>query len=311
MENVNTGQVALVDISKQANLTDAIAKAVKLSGFKFKKEINKIAIKTNTCYYWKSTTGETTDPKFIEAVIDYLRMGTNNLKISVVESDATAMRANHAFKALGYEKLAKKNVELINLSEQPLIDVPNNTNPLFEKIKIPKILTDVDLFISVPKLKLHSLVKITCALKNQFGCIPFQRKVVFHNHIHKTIAFINKLVSPDLFIVDGTIVNGKTPKKLDLVMASSDPVAVDMVAAKIAGLNGKRLKFIQESEKIGVGTTKFHCVGDKLEHFANEFPQKSFLSNFVRRTLLKSYAFYLNRFTLEGKIFKKQPTLGD
>lgn len=312
MENKNTGQVALIDISKQPNLTEAITKAVELSGLKFKKEIKKIAIKTNTCYYWKSTTGETTDPKFIEATIDYLRTVTKNPKISIVESDATAMRANHAFKALGYEKLAtKKNVELINLSEQPLIDLPNNTNPLFEKIKIPKILTEVDLFISVPKLKLHSLTKMTCALKNQFGCIPFHRKVEFHDHIHKTIAFINKLVSPDLFIVDGTIVNGKNPKKLDLVMASSDPVAVDTVAAKIVGLNGKRLKFIQESEKIGVGTTNFHCIGDNLEHFAEEFPRKSFLSNFVRRSLLKSYAFYLNRFTLEGKIFKKQPTLGD
>jgi len=312
MENKNSGLVALVDTSKQVNLTEAIAKAVQLTGFEFKRDINKIAIKPNLCYYWKSTTGETTDPKFIEAIIDFLRMDNNNPKISIVESDATAMRANHAFKMLGYEKLAaKKNVELVNLSEQQLIDIPNNKNSFFEKIKIPKILTDVDLFISVPKLKFHSLTKLTCALKNQFGCIPFRRKVLFHDHIHETIAFMNKLLSPDLFIVDGTIVNGRTPKKLDLVMASSDPVAVDMVAAKIAGLNGKRLKFIQESEKIGVGTTRFHCVGDNLEHFADEFPRKPFLSSLIRRTLLKSYAFYLNRFTLEGKIFKKELTLGD
>jgi uncharacterized protein (DUF362 family) len=293
-------------------LKDAIAKAVELSGYKFKEGIKKIAIKTNTCYYWKSTTGETTDPKFIEATIDYLRTIINNPKIYVIESDATSMRANYAFKALDYEKLAaKKNVELINLSKQELINIPNNTNPLFQKIKIPKILTEVDLFISVPKLKSHSLTKMTCALKNQFGCIPFQRKVIFHDHIHKTIAFINKTIPPDLFIVDGTIVNGKTPKKLDLVMASSDPVAIDTVGAKIQGLNGKKLEFIKESEKIGVGTTNFFCVGEKLEYFAEKFPRKFFVSNFVRRTLLKAYAFYVNKFTLEGKFFKKLPTLGD
>ncbi|MGD9130316.1 MAG: DUF362 domain-containing protein [Candidatus Bathyarchaeota archaeon] len=311
MKSDSSELVALVDTSRYADLTDAIIKALELINFNFGKKPKKVAIKTNMCYYWQSTTGETTDPKVIEAIIDVLRIKFNPDEILVVESDATAMRAKHAFKTLGYEKLAaKKKVKLLNLCEEETLPVPNETSSISKKIKIPKILTEVDLFISVPKLKLHRLVGVTCSLKNQFGCIPVQRKVGFHNQLKEAIALINKHVPPDLIIVDGIIAGGKTPKKLDLIMASSDPVAVDSVAAKIAGFNPKRIKHIVESEKTGVGSTNFQCVGDDIQHFINKFPRKGFVSSVARSVLLKVYTFYLRHFTLEGKLFKKQPSLG-
>ena len=311
MKSKTRGLVALVDTSKHAKLTDAVSQALELIHFDFKKEINKIAIKPNLCYYWKSTTGETTDPNLVEAIIEILRMKCKADDIFIVESDATAMKAKYAFKALGYEKLAaRKKIKLLNLCENDFLSVPNVTSSISKEIRIPKILTEVDLFVSVPKLKLHSLTGLTCALKNQFGCIPIRRKVVFHNRIHEIIALINKHIPPDLFVVDGIITSGKTPKKLDLIMASSDPVAVDCVAAKIAGLSARRIKYIAESEKIGVGSTNFQCVGDNIQYFAKKFPRKGLVSRISRKALLKSYALYLRYFTLEGKIFKKQPTLG-
>jgi len=311
MKNETKGLVSLVDASKRDTLAEAVEQALELMHFDFRKEIRKVAIKPNLCYYWKSTTGETTDPNLVEAIIDILRMKCNPDKILIVESDATAMRAKYAFKALGYEKLAtRKKIELLNLCETDSLSVPNVTSSISKEIRIPKILTEVDLFVSVPKLKLHSLTGLTCALKNQFGCIPIRRKVVFHNRIHETIALINKLIPPDLIVVDGIIASGKTPKKLDLIMASSDPVAIDCVAAKIAGLSPRRTKYIAESEKIGVGSTNFQCVGDDLQYFARKFPRKGFVSSFSRKALLRTYALYLRYFTLEGRIFKKQPSLG-
>lgn len=303
--------VALVDTSKYADLTDAVTTALELINFNFEKKLKKVAIKTNLCYYWKSTTGETTDPKLIEAIIDVLRMKFNPDEIFVVESDATAMRAKYAFKVLGYEKLAaRKKVKLLNLCEEEVLSLPNEAFSLSEEIKIPKILTEVDLFISVPKLKLHRLVGVTCSLKNQFGCIPIRRKVGFHKQLKEAIALINKLVPPNLIVVDGIIAGGKTPKKLNLIMASSDPVAVDSVAAKIAGFNVRKIKHIVESERIGVGSTNFECVGDDIHYFIDKFPRKGLFSSVARNALLKTYAFYLRHFTLEGKIFKKQPSLG-
>jgi uncharacterized protein (DUF362 family) len=306
----NTKQmVGLVDTSQYDDLTEAVKQALKLIHFDFRKRMKKIAIKPNLCYYWKPSTGETTDPKLVGAVIDLFRMYCNSDEIFLVESDATAMKTEYAYRMLDYEKLAEeKNVELINLSND--IRLPANVDDsILDRIKIPKMLTEVDFFVSMPKLKLHRLTGLTCALKNQFGCIPIERKIVFHRHINKVIAFINKVVTPDLVLVDGIISLGKTPKKLNLIMAGYDPVAVDFIAAKIAGLNPRRIRHLVESERFGVGSTNVKLVGDDLSLFANMFPRRGFLYNVSRKTLLQLYSLYLRLFTVEGRVLKMQPTL--
>lgn len=311
MENKTERLVSLVNISRFENINEALLNALNLIHFNFNIKIKKIAIKPNLCYYWKSTTGETTDPNVVKALIDILRMYINPDEIYIVESDATVMRTKYSFKMLDYEKLAsEKNVKLVNLSDDTLFPVDVKMKTSFSnRIKIPKTLSEVDLFISVPKLKLHSLTGLTCALKNQFGCIPFKRKEVFHKDLDRVIAFVNKLIPPDLILVDGIVTNGKTPKKLNLIMAGYDPVAVDYIASKIVGLDHRRIKHIVESERLGVGSTKVKCMGDDLSWFADRFPRKGFLYSVSRKALLKLYGIYLRMFTLEGKIFELRPTL--
>jgi uncharacterized protein (DUF362 family) len=304
--------VSLVDTSRYEALTEAVMQALKLIQFDFNKEIRKIAIKTNLNYYWKSSTGETVDPRVIEAIIDVFRKQTNVEDIYIVESDATVVRIRYAFKMLDHEELAlRKGVKLINLCEDVLL--PANLNaplPLLKQIKVPETLTKVDLFISVPKVKVHSLTGLTCALKNQFGCIPIKRKIVFHENLSKTIAFINKLITPDLVLVDGIIAKGKTPKRLNLIMAGYNPVAVDFIAAKIAGFNPRRIKPLVESEKLGVGSTNVKCVGDDLSHFAKMFPKRGFFYNLYTKVLLWLYGFYLRHFTSEGRTFGYNISMG-
>jgi len=312
MEKSVAQTVGLVNVTRYDRLTEAVEQALRLIHFDLNKKFSKIAIKPNLCNYWKSSAGETTDPKVVEAIIDVLRMNGSPDEIYLVESDATVMKTKYAFKMLGYEKLAKrKNVKLINLGADTLLPVKSNTtNPVLQQIKMPETLTKTDLFISVPKLKLHPLTGLTCALKNQFGCIPIKRKIVFHKSLNKAIAIINKVIAPDLVLVDGIISKGKTPKRLNLIMAGCDPVAVDFIAAKIAGLNPKRIKHIIESENLGVGSTNVECVGDDWLQFAKSFPHRGFFYNVSRKSLLQLYGLYLRLLTLEGKIFKLQPAVG-
>ena len=109
------------DASDKEGIKEAIRACFHMSGFVFKKAIQKIVIKPNMCYYWDYSTGYTTDPKFVAALINVIREQTSpNVDISIVESDASAMKCRYAFPLLGYEKLAKElNVNLINLSEDP------------------------------------------------------------------------------------------------------------------------------------------------------------------------------------------------
>jgi uncharacterized protein (DUF362 family) len=312
MEEKTKRLVSLVNTARYKDLNEAVEHALNLIQFDFKRKVEKIAIKPNLCYYWKSSTGETTDPEVVGAVADVLRMHYNPKEIYLVESDATAMQTKYAFKMLDYEKLAaEKNMKLINLCEDTLLPVSEDLKTSFpQEIKIPELLTEVDLFVSVPTLKVHGLTGLTCALKNQFGCIPIRRKVMYHKNLSKAIAFINKLITPDLVLVDGIISTGKTPKRLDLIMAGYDPVAVDVTAARIAGLNPKRVKHIVESKKLGVGLTDVKCVGEDWLPFAHKFPRKSFLYRISRKSLMQLYGLYLRIFTLEGRVLKRQPAEG-
>jgi uncharacterized protein (DUF362 family) len=65
--------VSLVKISKDAPfpMKQAISQALKCINYRFDKKIRKVVIKPNLCYYWDSSTGQTTEPQFVAELIDY------------------------------------------------------------------------------------------------------------------------------------------------------------------------------------------------------------------------------------------------
>ena len=163
--------------SAEDDIKNSISRALSLIDFKPNWAVKSVVVKPNLCYYWAAETGYTTDPRVVASTIDYVRETCGeNVNIKVVEADTTAMRTKYAFKVLGYEKLAKeKNVELFNLSEDKLIEETVKINKREITFKVPQILLNSDLFINVPKLKVMRATKITCAMKNLFGCIGTPR----------------------------------------------------------------------------------------------------------------------------------------
>jgi len=170
IEEDSMSLVSLVKI-KNGNSRDAISASLSLINFQFPRSIRRVAIKANLCYYWDSTTGQTTDPRFIGALIDLIRHSTSpDTEISIVESDASAMRCKHAFKFLGYEKLSEDyNVDLVNLSEDTGDSMRVSTGGRVFNFVVPHTIQKADLRINVPKIKYTTeKLKITCALKNIF-----------------------------------------------------------------------------------------------------------------------------------------------
>ena len=261
---------------------ESIKKSVKLINYEYKK-INNIVIKPNLCYYWDYSTGNTTDPKFVQAIIEYLKEEINDdIKINIVESDASAMKTKHAFRFLGYEKLLKiPNVNLVNLTElkyktKKIIVKGNNY-----EIRIPNIISEADLKINVPKIKyMGEDVKITCALKNIFGCIPQPRKFRYHKNLADMIVAANKAMQFNLIIVDSNIASGARPKKIGLVMSSKDPVSNDFVASKIASVNPQKINYLKLAEKENLGNFDPLIIGESLDHFKQIYPKETFQDHF-------------------------------
>jgi len=275
-EGIILSSVSFVQ-TERSKMKKAIEDSLRLIDYKFQKNIKKVVIKPNMCYYWDYSTGQTTDPKFVAAITEILREKISpELDISIVESDASAMKCKHAFKFLGYEKIAEQHtISLVNLSEveaEPVKVKVRNQNFSF---MVPKIIKDADLRINIPKMKYMELSKISCALKNIYGCNPYPKKFKYHPRLNETIVALNKVMRFNLCILDGIIVSGSQASKLGLVMASRDPVAMDTAAATIMGVNPKSVEYIVLAEKEGIGKASFTAKGMNLNYFRDRCPRKS------------------------------------
>lgn len=270
--------VSLVKLDKIHHIKQAIKDSLSLIDYSFPRKLKNVVIKPNLCYYWDYTTGQTTDPKFVATLIDLIREEISpEITISVVESDASAMKCKYAFKMLGYEKMAQNyNVELVNLSEDKNNPIKVSAGNQSFKLMIPQTIQEADLNINIPKIKYTmDPIKLTCALKNIFGCNPYPKKFKYHTNLGEAIVAINKAMKFDLCIIDSDIVSGIQPRRLGLVMASRDPVAVDAAAAEIAGINPNTIEYIQLAKKEGLGTTSYIQKGTSISYFKAGYPKKT------------------------------------
>jgi len=239
-----------------------------------------ILLKPNLCYYWDYTTGQTTDPRIVASIIDWIKEKNEKAEISIIESDASAMKTKYSFNMLGYQKLAlDKNIKLINLSQGEIEEKEVQIDG--EKYSIPfnKIILEPHTLINIPKFKTHSVIGFTCALKNIFGTISKPRKYSYHKNLAKIIVAANKLIKSDIVLVDGVIVSGKIPKKLGLVISGNDPLAVDLFLCKMIGFNFNRSEYLKLAikEKIGSYEEPKICADKSdIDYLKNNFPKYNY-----------------------------------
>ncbi|MCL5949942.1 MAG: DUF362 domain-containing protein [Candidatus Bathyarchaeota archaeon] len=208
-----------------------------------------------------------------------------DVDIALVESDASAMRCKYVFRMLGFEKLAQeKNVRLVNLSEDQSDSVDVSCNGKTYNFLVPQTIRDADLKINIAHIKYTvDPVKLTCALKNIYGCNPNPKKFKYHSDLGNVIVALNKAMKFDLCLIDNNIASGIQPRKLGLVMASQDPVAIDVAAAKIAWLNPNSIPYFTVAEKEGVGKRAFVPKGESLDYFRAQYPKSTSKMKMKRR----------------------------
>ena len=137
--------------------------------------------------------------------------------------------------------------------------------------------------VNLPKLKTHGLTTLTGALKNTFGVIPGFRKAEYHvthpdlEGFSRMLADLNGLVRSGLVVMDaiaameGNGPRGGTLVDLGLLIVSDDPVAVDAVACRIAGIDAARVPLLRMAEEAGVGRAaadRIEIRGDPVEGLA-------------------------------------------
>lgn len=151
-----------------------------------------------------------------------------------------------------------------------------------KKFFLAKGVLEADGLISISKLKTHGFARMTGSVKNQFGCIPGPLKGEFHvripnvNDFARMLVDLNMLLKPRLYIMDGIVAmegNGPrsgTPKKMKVLLLSSDPIALDATVCRIINLNPEFVPTIVYGKEAGLGTYEekdIDILGDKTEDF--------------------------------------------
>jgi uncharacterized protein (DUF362 family) len=134
------------------------------------------------------------------------------------------------------------------------------------------------LIISVPKLKLHRLATVTLGIKNMMGALA--SKGGMHNgKLNENIADLASALKPSLTVIDGIIAGeghetSGNPVEMNLVIAGTDPVAVDAVGAAVMGISPANVKHLVLAEKKGLGTChleKIEVIGEPIEKVKRNF----------------------------------------
>lgn len=135
----------------------------------------------------------------------------------------------------------------------------------FKRFELARPYLEADRVINLPKLKTHEMMTITCAVKNLFGSVVGTGKAAWHlkagadrQMFARMLLEIYLLRKPDLTIVDAiTAMEGDgpgsgDPRPVGLLLAGTNAVAVDVIAAEIAGIPRKLLYVEQMAHTMGI-----------------------------------------------------------
>ncbi len=262
----------MTEVSKievRRNLKKAILQAVdEIGGFKkFIKKGDVVLLKPN--FNTADPFPGSTDFEFLKAVVELVYECEPKI---VMLGDSSTMSLNtrkimEKLKIFDLEKI-KQPPRVYVFDERPWVkkEIPNGK--YLKKVYVTHYLDRANKLILLPCLKTHFLSQFTGSLKLAMGFIkPFHR-VHFHaRNLQEKIAELNKIIHPDLIIMDvrKCFINKGPDKGLlrepNLILASKHRVAVDVEGIKIIqsfkgnslkGLNPLEITQIKKAKEFGI-----------------------------------------------------------
>jgi uncharacterized protein (DUF362 family) len=156
------------------------------------------------------------------------------------------------YEYLGYPVLAKRyGVELLDLFKGPFQRVDFGGFQL----EVAQAAMEADFLINMPALKTHNQAVLSLGLKNLKGCLSLKSRKFCHGSdesLDHHLALLADKIRPSLTVLDGIYGLEKGPfylgkaVRMNALVASQDPLAVDAVGAALACIDPSRVAYIQE-----------------------------------------------------------------
>jgi len=215
---------------------------------RFVKRDERVLLKVNLLSAKKPEKAVTTHPEFVRAVAMAVRGVGGHPFIGDSPGGMFLQRSlRNAYQRSGLEALAHEEDIPLNYDTGVVnLDITNGKR--LTRSPVCDYVLGADKVIALPKLKTHSFQYLTLACKIMFGAIPGLTKAKYHAQFPSKTSFADMLLDvltvarPQLFIMDGIVgMQGEGPGSGDpvtfgLVLASTDPVAMDITVCRILGI---------------------------------------------------------------------------
>jgi uncharacterized protein (DUF362 family) len=257
----------------------------------------RVAVKPNDTWASAEDTTAVTQPDTLRAVLRYVqRFEPREL---VVSGGAGAAETEEVFRLAGLmDVVAQEGATFFDNKRPPFTAVAleykpeaDVRGPQASVMVNPRVLT-YDTLIALNQLKVHQTATVTLALKNVAMSYPAadyyghprltqQHRHWFFDDMHPFIAAMAKRFPISLAVTVGhpAMIGigplGGHAVETGLVIASTDPVAADVVGAKLLGFEVQAVRHLWKAGRLGVGETEIDMM---------DFPDQSLPDAFAAFT---------------------------
>ncbi len=203
-----------------------------------------------------------------------------------------------------YEVARRVGAEVVNFSKPQRVLLSEGFS--FRVLELASAALSADRIINLPKLKTHSMMLMTLAVKNLFGCVPGMRKAGWHLKAGTDRGFFATLLleiclalKPCLTVMDAIVAmegegpTSGTPRRVGALIASEDPVALDRAVMEALGFEPTVLPVLEVASRRGL-LPEVKVIGDPFTISAFRLPRAAdltwglpgFLKGPIRRAFL-------------------------
>lgn len=209
---------------------------------------DKVLLKPNFIMARSAESAATTHPAIIITMSKLLK--DIGCEVAVGDSPGLGSATGVANKLGLSSELKRYGVKVIELETVAPVDLTRSRpfDRRFKNLQLAKEIGDYDRLINLAKLKTHGQMGLTLATKNLYGCVPGHNKAQWHFAIGNDPETFARLLleiafsaNACLHIIDGIIgmdgngpSNGR-PRRIGLLLAGANPLAVDRVVVELIG----------------------------------------------------------------------------
>jgi uncharacterized protein (DUF362 family) len=227
----------------------------------------------------------TTNPAVLIAAIK-LAWHLGAKAVTVAEGPGHMRDTEYLLDVTGLGKACKEmDVPFVDLNLDDIVEFDNkNGFTKLDQFFLPKTIAEADAVVSVPKLKTHHWVGLTCSMKNLFGTVPGRKYGWPKNLLHvrgipNSIIDLQHLIKPAFGFVDAIVtmegdgpINGDA-KHLGYIVLGQDLAAIDATCARIMKLKPTDYKYLRMAGEVvgNIEESEIDVIGPTVATIAQTY----------------------------------------